>query len=968
MPETARDYRSTLNLPKTDFPMRAELPKREPDRIRWWAEQGTYRKRLAANASGSPFILHDGPPYANGELHMGHFLNRVLKDALVKINLLDGRYADFIPGWDMHGLPIERETLKHLGLRSHHEIDPLELREQCRRRALSWLDRQRASMLRMGCFGHFDDPYMTIVPAYEGAIVETLADLAAAGQTYKGLRPTLWCVYDETALADAEIEYKEQTSQQIYIRFPGTPAQRAEIVNRVRAAGTVRQDGAEGIGGDERLSVLCWTTTPWSMPGVVGVAFAADAVYGIYRVERAGEATELLVLAVDRAAEVFGLVAGTRATLVAELTGAALVGATLRHPFLDRDVLLVDAPYVELDTGTGAVTTAPGHGPDDFETGVRFGLPTVVPIDARGVFDQGGGPYAGEQVFAANPHVVEGLGAAGMLWYTASYEHSYPHCWRCKNPVIYRATAQWFLAMDANGLRRTIEEQLADVRWLPSWGETRMTQIVDNHPEWCLSRQRVWGTPIPAVVCEACGESTLDPAVARNAAARFRKDGAGVWWTEPVEAFLPPGWTCPKCGGSAVRKESNIVDIWFESGVSWRAVVQDRMGAFPADAFLEGSDQYRGWFRSNLITAVATKGAPPYREVISTGWVVDQDGRAMHKSAGNYIGADDAMAKYGADVLRLWVASTEFTGDIRLGASTLENVANVYRNLRNRLRWFLGSLHGLAPETIVPRERMNPLDRLALAALDAFAAEVASHYRAFRLHDAYVAIQRFDVDDLSRFYVDALKDRLYSGAPAARASAQSALLDIFRTMCVLLAPMLSFTAEEAWQNLAEALRGGAGSVFDLSLPSPSQAYVFPVDEPAAGEAPDRLRPASGREQLVLWNELKALRAQVAANEGVRDFQLDAVVTVPPASRARFASLGDSLREALVVSALRELAVGPDAGESDAAAARVDVLPAAGEKCQRCWKYLPLGSDPEHPTLCAPCAAIVRELEGRGALA
>ncbi len=385
--------------------------------------------------------------------------------------------------------------------------------------------------------------------------------------------------------------------------------------------------------------------------------------------------------------------------------------------------------------------------------------------------------------------------------------------------------------------------------------------------------------------------------------------------------------------------------------MSWRAVIQDRVGTFPADAFLEGSDQYRGWFRSNLITAVATKGAPPYKQVISTGWVVDQDGRAMHKSAGNYIGADEAMQKYGADVLRLWVASTEFTGDIRLGASTLENVANVYRNLRNRLRWFLGSLHGLTRDTVVPYERMERLDQLALAALEAFAGEVAEHYRAFRLHDAYVAIQRFDVDDLSRFYVDALKDRLYSGAPARRASAQSALLEIFRTVCVLLAPILSFTAEEAWQSLPEDLRGTVASVFDLALPK--KGHVF--------------RPASGAGELELWNELKRLRGQVAAREGTRDFQLDALVTVPAALHARFAGLGDSLREALVVSALRELAAGAELGAGeDGAGPRVDVVPAAGEKCQRCWKYLPLGSDPEHPTLCAPCARTVRGLEAQGA--
>jgi isoleucyl-tRNA synthetase len=915
-----RDYRATLNLPKTDFPMRAELPKREPDRVRWWAEHDTYRKRLAKNAGNPAFILHDGPPYANGDLHMGHFLNRFLKDAFVKINLLDGKVADFVPGWDMHGLPIELETLKHLKLDFHH-VDPLELREKCQERALYWLERQRDAILRMGVLGHYDDPYMTIKPRFEGAIVDVLADLAEAKQLYKGLRATLWCVHDETALAEAEIEYKDHVSDSIYVRFPAGDAQRADIAKRFGIA----DDGTP-------LSIAIWTTTPWTLPANVAIAIKPDAEYAVYRV-----GNEDVIVAEALAAPLIERISGARNGVLRGMAlGDALAGASVRHPFLDRDSVIVRADYVELETGTGAVHTAPGHGTDDFQTGVKYGLPILNPVDGAGRFTADAGPYAGQFIFKAQQQIVEDLRASGRLIAAESYEHSYPHCWRCKNPVVFRATAQWFIAMDANNLRRRIVGQLPEVTWTPGWGEERMTQMIENHPEWCLSRQRTWGTPIPAMVCDACGESTLDPRVARIVADRFRAEGARVWWTDPAEAFLPPDFACPKCAGTAFSKEMNIVDIWFESGVTHRAVLEDRGMPWPADVYLEGGDQYRGWFRSSLVTAVATKGRPPYKQVVATGWVVDQDGRAMHKSTGNYIGAVDGMEKYGADVLRLWVASVEYTADVRLGVKLLENVANVYRNLRNRFRWYLGSVDDLTPDAVVPRAEMEPLDRLVLAKLDAVARDIVVAYREFRLHDAYLALQRFDGDDLSAFYVDALKDRLYTGAPdsARRRSAQSAVLEIFRTVAVLTAPILSFTAEEAWQALPAELRGDCESIFDVAFPK-----LGAVDVPA----------------LELWDTLRALRAQVAAAEGERDFQLDAEISVPAAQLDAFRDLGDSLREALVVSSLRSVHASPDG------ALGVKVMSAAGEKCERCWKYLPLGTDGEHPTLCAPCSTIVRNL-------
>jgi len=925
------DYRSTLNLPKTAFPMRAELPKREPERVVWWQAERVYERRLARNEKNPKWILHDGPPYANGEVHMGTFLNRIMKDVFVKFHLLDGKYANFVPGWDMHGLPIEFETLKHLKL-DFRTVDPLELRAKCRERALHWLGVQRETFLRMGTLGHFDRPYRTIDPEFEAVIVETLGDLAEAGQLYKGLRATLWCIRDETALAEAEIEYKERISPSVYVRFTADAAQRADLLAR---AGVEAPDGLP-------LSVLIWTTTPWTLPANEGIALKPEAPYGIYR-----RGDELLLLAESRAEAVLTLDGGSPGARIGGAAGTKFVGAKVRHPFMDRDSEIVGADYVELDSGTGAVHTAPGHGADDFDTGVKFGLPILNPVDARGIFTAEAGPFAGRPIFDANPEIVATLLASGHLFASGEYQHSYPHCWRCKQPVIFRATSQWFIAMDVNRLRKRCAAKVLEVSWTPAWGEGRMLQMIENHPEWCISRQRTWGTPIPALVCRDCNESFLDPEVARTAGGVFRERGAempnasDLWWTEPVTTFLPPGFACPKCRGTKFDKEFNIVDIWFESGVTHRAVLRHDPGLhWPADLYLEGSDQYRGWFRSNLVTAVATAGAAPYKAVVSTGWVVDAEGRAMHKSTGNYIGAVDAMEKYGADVLRLWTSSVEFTADMRLGETLLESVGSVYRNLRYRLRMLLGLIEDLGPEDLVRRDGLQPIDRLALAKLDDVARTVVRAYETYNLHDVYLALIAYDGEDLSGFYIDVLKDPMYSGERAGerRRSAQTALYTILRALCALTAPLLSFTTEEAWQHVPERLRGDERSVFDVEMPRGSERGDFEAD------------------QLAMWERVKKLRAVVAASEGMRDFQLQAHVYAPAALEPGLRALGDNLREALVVSALT---LEVDAALAADAEPRIVLSPAEGDKCARCWKTLPLGADAVHPTLCSPCAAVVR---------
>src|SRR5580704_15247149 len=600
------DYRATLNLPKTAFPMKAELPKREPERVAWWKEHRTYERRLERNAPNGPWILHDGPPYANGNLHMGTFLNMVLKDMMVKIALLDGKYAKFVPGWDMHGLPIELETLKYLGIKDFHEIDPLKLREDCRERALYWLDRQREQRVRMGNFGLFDRPYRTIDPSFEATIVNALADLAERQQIYKGLRSTLWCVHDETALAEAEIEYEQRVSPSIYVRFTANDEQRKRVLDvMLRQA---QHDTASGP-----VSFLIWTTTPWTLPANVALAVRGDASYGLYRV---GDESVIVAeaLASQALGERFEI-----AEQIGRARGAELDDLTVRHPFMDRDSVVVLADYVDLETGTGVVHTAPGHGADDFDTGMKYGLPILNPVDATGHFTAEAGPYAGMQIFDANSKIIDDLRASGALLSAGEAEHSYPHCWRCHNPVIFRATTQWFLAMDQNLLRQHAIDAIDAVQYTPEWGRARQRQMIETHPEWCLSRQRTWGTPIPSLVCKECGEAILDPRVARLAAKRFGEAGADAWWSDPVQTYLPAGFVCPKCGGTHFEREKNIVDIWFESGVTHLAVLGRDGMPWPADMVLEGGDQFRGWFRSSLITAVAIKGRAPYRHVMKNG-------------------------------------------------------------------------------------------------------------------------------------------------------------------------------------------------------------------------------------------------------------------------------------------------------------------------------------------------------------
>jgi isoleucyl-tRNA synthetase len=928
-----RDYRNTLNLPATPFPMQAQLAKREPARVAWWREQRTYEKRLERNErEGAPWILHDGPPYANGELHMGHFLNMVLKDMFVKINLLAGRWAKFVPGWDMHGLPIELETLKHLGIKDFHNIDPLELRARCKERAEYWFERQCNVRVRMGTFGDYEHPYKTVLPSYEAAIVNAIADLTEQRQIYRGLRSTLWCIHDETALAEAEIEYETKASPSIYVRFPLDESQRRELRKRAKV---VIYSGPHalpnGVTADSYslpTSVLIWTTTPWTIPSNQAIAVHPDARYALFRV-----GDEFVLVAESLAAQVFEYAEDR--PKVAQISGKELAGLHARHPLFDRDSPIVLGDYVDLETGTGAVHTAPAHGADDFDTGIKYGLPIGNPVDARGHFTQEAAPYTGMQVFAANAKIVDDLREREMLWSAGEIEHSYPHCWRCHNPVIFRATSQWFIGMDRNDLRTRTLRAVDGVAYTPQWGELRQRQMIENHPEWCLSRQRTWGTPIPAFVCVECEEHILDAEIVRAAAKRFGEAGADAWWSDSPSVYLPQGYACPKCGSSRLEPERNIVDIWFESGVTHLAVLRGDL-PWPSDCVLEGGDQYRGWFRSSLITAVAIRNRAPYLRVVKNGWVTDEQGRQMSKSRGTGLDAQEAMDRWGADVLRLWAASTEFVDDVRFGPNVIEQVGRVYRNVRNRIRFMLGNVSDMSAEEIVARGEMASLDHLACAYADGIFARIRAAYDGFDIHAAYLQLLEFE-SEMSALYFDAIKDSLYSRAKddPRRRSAQSALLYCLRGFLAVAAPVLSFTCEEAWQSLPEALREGAASVFHLQMPDGA------LDAGA----------------IAAWQTLRELRAKVSADPDLRDFEAKAQVTLSSADYRQLLSLfereegvREGLREALVVS---QLAL---AHEGDATTVRN--VPADGQKCARCWKYRVLGTDAEHPDICSECADVI----------
>jgi isoleucyl-tRNA synthetase len=974
-----KSYAKTVRLPRTAFPMRANLPAREPQRLARWKAMTAYAQLRARSVGRPRFILHDGPPYSNEHIHLGTAVNKIVKDFIVRTRSMMGFDAPYVPGWDNHGMPIEIYVTKEFQ-REGKDATRSAIRARAREYAAYFTGVQSEEFQRLGIWGDWENPYLTMSNDYEAAILEMFADLVERGYVYRGLRPIHWCIHCQTALAEAELEYHEKTSPSIFVSFPlledpngifhetsaSAETHRSGVSHRTAAAGSPASAqlpfGASSgdLTAAPRDGVLIWTTTPWTIPANMAVVVHPDLEYGIYETPTG----QRLLFAVEAASRILPLLPGGSAELVRRVPGRELAGLVFRHPLADvnpgydRPSPLFFADHVSLDEGTGVVHTAPGHGAEDFDVGRREGLEILNPVDETGRFTERAPGYEGELIWEANERIQEDLAAAGNLLARGEVRHSYPHDWRCKNPVIFRTTVQWFLSLDHQGLRSRALREIAETSWVPPSGESRITNMVTNRPDWCLSRQRVWGVGIPAFYCSDCKSLLLEANLARAVAERVRRSGSDVWYELPAEDFLPPGTTCPVCGGTEFYKETDILDVWFDSGSSHRAVLETRPElGFPADVYFEGLDQHRGWFNSSLLLAVATRDSAPFRSVLTHGWIVDAEGKAMHKSLGNAIYPQEVVDKLGADVLRLWTASTDFTGDRRFSWDNLEQTAEAYRRIRNTCRFLLGNLSDFDPaRDSVAFGELEPFDAYALAELERFKREAISALEAFEFHQFAQALVNYCTVELSGFYLDALKTRLYTRSTRRRRSAQTALHAIADSLARLMAPVLPFTAEEVWENLPG--EGRETSVHFCDVP---------------GEIASRTPPGGAE----YWRQLLEVRPPVQKllenlrASGVIGSARDAGVMIwaeDPARQKLLREAQETLEELLLVSSVRVVGRPPEEAEGvERLAERGLVLAvgrAPGEKCERCWQYrLAVGRDEIHPTLCEDCIAVLQGEEG-----
>lgn len=928
------DYSKTLNLPQTEFPMRANLPEREPELLRFWQEKRIYEEQ-SKRAKGKPkFVLHDGPPYANGNIHIGTALNKILKDIIVKYRSLRGFDAPYVPGWDTHGMPIEHAAIKILGL-DRHQLDPLELRRECKQYALKCLDMQREDFKRLGVAGDWDNPYITLKPAYEAKQIEVFGEMAQKGYIYKGLKSVYWCISCETALAEAEIEYAEKKSHSIYVKFP-----------------LVDDKGNLPVGiAPQNVYAVIWTTTPWTLPANVAIALHPEFEY--VWAEFGGDVYLMAAELIETVAQANNL--GSY-NILARSKGAELEGMVFAHPFVDRESVVVLGEHVTLDAGTGCVHTAPGHGQEDFEIGVQYNLPIINPVDPTGKFTAEGGKFEGLKVEDANVPILKEVAERGLLLGKGSIRHQYAHCWRCKNPIIYRATEQWFASVE--GFREAALAAIKDVQWVPTWGEERIFNMVADRQDWCISRQRVWGVPIPIFYCQKCGVHVINDKTIDAVKELFRKEGSDAWWKYTAAEILPQDFRCAECGHDSFRKETDIMDVWFDSGSSHAAVCEERDElVWPADMYLEGSDQHRGWFQSSLLTSVATRGRAPYRSVLTHGFVVDGEGRKMSKSVGNVIYPQEVIKKYGADILRLWVASADYKADIRISNDILKQLAEVYRKIRNTFRYILGTIADFDPGTDrVGYDQLLEIDRWALLRLEEVRQRVTKAYEEYEFHALYHTVHNYCAVDLSAIYLDILKDRLYTSVPGSveRRAAQTAMYEILTTLVTLVSPVLAFTSEEVWQHMPKV----------EGMPESVRLAAWPADHP---EYLDAALAAK-------WEKLLAMRSEITkALENARQTKsighsLDANVRLYAEGdeyRALAAVKAD-LATLLIVSGaevVEGLAKAPaEAYKAEDLALAVAVVPAGGEKCERCWIYSEtVGQDAERATLCKRCADAVKQL-------
>ena len=934
------ELKKTLNLPKTDFSMKANLPQNEPKWLERWEKMGIYARIREARKGAPSYVLHDGPPYANGAIHEGHALNKCLKDFVVKSKTMAGFDSPYVPGWDCHGLPIEIKVDEALG-RKKLEMPAYAVRRKCREYADKYLNIQREQFKRLGILGRWDEPYSTMTPQYESVIVRLLFDFMESGAVYKGLRPVYWCIHDKTALAEAEIEYSNHTSPSVWVKYRLT-------------SDPAKIDPA--LAG-KKVSTIIWTTTPWTLPASMAVAFHPDLEY--VALEHNGE---VYIVADALAKATIDVTKLNGASAVARFPGRKLEYATFAHPFLDRSVLGVLANYVTTDQGTGAVHTAPSHGADDFYTGTKYKLDQRTNVDEAGHLQNGLPEYEGKTVFQANQPIIELLKSRGALMAESKIEHQYPHCWRCHNPVIFRATEQWFISMEApvdgTTLRQRSLDEIKKVKWIPAWGEERISNMIATRPDWCISRQRVWGVPIAVFFCEGCGK-LLDTKEAHNAVVElFAHEGADAWYTKDAKDILPAASKCSGCGGAEFRKEMDIIDVWFESGSSHAAVLGHEPGLnWPADLYLEGGDQYRGWFHSSLLVAVGTRGHAPYRGVATNGWTLDPQGRATSKALGNGIDPVEIAKRLGGEIIRLWVASVDFQEDVTISEDLMKQVAENYRKLRNTFKYLLSNLPDFDPARhAVNFDDLQPLDQYWLMRTAELNDRARQFYESFEFHRIYHLLNEFAVD-LSTGFIDVVKDRLYTSAPNshARRSAQTATWRIAETLVRLVAPIMSFTAEEIWSFLPQV----------SARPESVHLAYFSKAEDVTGPVADTARANA------LWKDFEtlmkvrdvALKAlEIARQEKHIGSALEAVVTVvaPDELVPLLERYRNDLRFLLIVSGVE---IKRGSGGNGNAPLHVLVEKAPGQKCERCWNYsTQVGKNERYPTVCERCVKALEEIE------
>lgn len=925
--EATLDLKTTVNLPRTDFPLKGNLAQNEPKRLEKWEAMKLY-DRLRAVRTGRPlFVLHDGPPYANGRLHLGHVLNKVLKDFVVKSRSMMGHWSPYVPGWDCHGLPIEIKVEEELGAKKN-DMDVIAIRRAARKHAEKFIAIQREDFKRLGILGEWENPYQTMNYQYQADIVRVFSRFVERGSVYKGMRPVHWCISCQTALAEAEVEYEDHTSYSVYVKFPFPDAAQADAA----------------LAG-KNVSILIWTTTPWTLPANLGISFNPDFEYSAVSV-----GDDVFIVASGLLEQVATTVGWQDYQVITTISGEKFDRLKARHPFVERDSLLMLGDHVTLEAGTGTVHTAPGHGYEDYVIGRQYGLDVYNPVDSRGYFVKDVPHFAGQRVVSlsrndpdGNLAVIAHLKEIGALLKEEKYEHSYPHCWRCHNPVIFRATPQWFISMSATKLNERAIAACDEVQWVPAWGRERMKNMFRGRPDWCISRQRAWGVPITVFYCDDCGESLCDPALINHVADIFARESADAWYLRAAKELLPEGTTCG-CGSANLRKEMDVLDVWLDSGASSIAVLKEYGLPYPADVYLEGGDQFRGWFNSSLVVGLAVKDQAPYRAVITYGWVLNAAGDKMSKSKGDNVELDKVLKQSGAEILRLWCAALNYHEDMRVSQEILTRISDAYRKLRNTARYCLGNLDGFDPaKDSVPVAEMIEIDRWALAATNEVVREVLTAYEQYEFTEVYQKLYHFATVELSALYFDILKDRLYTSAPQSRArrSAQTALYEIVTRLARLLAPLLAFTADEIWEHIP----GATSTAESVHL------ALFPAyDEKLRDEA-----------LLARYERLFALRDQVMKSlEDARTTKLigagleaKLIITADAETRDFLASFGEALRFMFIVSGV-ELREGAELS--------VAVVKAEGAKCERCWNYTTdVGHNAQYPGACGRCVASIEAM-------